>query len=313
MYSDLSVSVAVCFMIVMTTSYSICVNRASTVYNIQLDVPTCILCSEALKMLIMLAAELFTTKTIRNMIGWNTLRHAFPAILFLVQNNLQVHAMTLIDPTTFQTITSLKIILTGIVSHFIMKRMRLSEVLDLMLICCGVMAMFLCSDISYTEHFLLGASLAFSGQLVSSLCLVYNEYVLKDHHDTSSFYMKNGVMYSFGIIFSVPFSNIREVPEFSKGTWFVIFLMALTGLSVAIVLKTLDSKLKNIIGASCIILTKSVLSIIGDTSMSKEFLVGSSVILIATLRYVRDERKHEGHSPVLHDEELSRVVASSSC
>lgn len=125
-----------------------------------------------------------------------------PAILYLIQNNLQYIAVGLLDAATFQVAYQLKILTTALFSVLLLSRsLSLQKWMALVMLTIGVAIVQTAGTKSAAaEHSskLLGLAVVFCACCTSGLAGVWFERVLKG--STSSLYLRNVQMSLFSII-----------------------------------------------------------------------------------------------------------------
>lgn len=218
-----------------------------------------------------------------------------PSFLYFIQNNLQYLAVTLLDAATFQVTYQLKILTTAMFS-VVMLKTSLSNIkwISLVILTSGVALVQFPSGGKETKKGIqLGGLVAvLSACFLSGLAGVWFEKVLKGSKATV--WLRNCQLSLFSVIlgliycYTVDYQNIDEQGFFvgyTVWTWLCIFIQAVGGLLVAVVVKYADNILKGFATSIAIILS-SVLSIyIFDFQITLAFGLGSIFVIISTYLY----------------------------
>ncbi|XP_046846190.1 UDP-N-acetylglucosamine transporter-like isoform X2 [Xenia sp. Carnegie-2017] len=235
---------------------------------------------------------------------WNTLKMSVPALLYTIQNNLLYLALSNLDAATYQVTYQLKILTTALFSVIMLgKKLTTLKWLSLVILMFGVSLVQWRSDGIYHEEQNLSKSVI---GLIAVLCAcfssgfagVYFEKVLKTSQ--LSLWMRNVQLAIFGSILGLAavFSNDGSAvwkngffQGYNKHTWIVICLQAFNGLVVAIVVKYADNILKGF-STSLSIIISSIISwyFLEDFEVSKQFLAGTSAVLLSTYLYSKPEK-----------------------
>jgi UDP-sugar transporter A1/2/3 len=175
-----------------------------------------------------------------------------PAVLYLIQNNLQYAAVSLLDAATFQVTYQLKILTTAIFSVILLqKKLTLLKWQSLVILTVGVALIQIPTDSKKTDESHDGLS-RFAGLIcvlfaciLSGLAGVWFEKVLKG--SKASLWVRNIQLCFFsiipGLVFGVYVLDGEAVAEggFFQGynvwTWAAILCQAFGGLVVAVVVK----------------------------------------------------------------------------
>ncbi|GMM51407.1 hypothetical protein DASB73_023650 [Starmerella bacillaris] len=245
---------------------------------------------------------------------------AIPAILYVIQNNLQYYAATNLDATVFQVTYQLKILTTAFFSVIMLHRnLSRNQWLMLLLLTIGVTMVQLPDtfwaslwsdnegatptepDAAADRTRLLGLAAVFVSCLLSGLAGVYFELVLKKTQSVS-LWVRN-VQLAFYSIFPALFLGVfvkdgKKIAEngffygYTALTWIVIFQQAFGGVLVAIVVKYADNILKNFATSLSIILSAIISFAVWRTNVSFGFAVGASLVIISTYLFGVFEKRN---------------------
>ncbi|THU60655.1 hypothetical protein C4D60_Mb07t15080 [Musa balbisiana] len=131
---------------------------------------------------------------------WKTVRlFPIPSIIYLVHNNVQFATLTYVDPSTYQIMGNLKIVTTGILFRFFLRR-RLTTLqwMAIVLLTVGTTTSQVkgCREASCDSLFsapIQGYMLGLLSACLSALASVYTEYLMKKNND--SLYWQNVQLY----------------------------------------------------------------------------------------------------------------------
>lgn len=180
------------------------VSKVGGVY--EYDYATVPFLAELIKMLVcsfLLWRESLSNNPPKITLAWRSLRlYPIPSVLYLLLNNVHFAALALLDPSTFQILSNLKIVTTGILFRlFLQRELTPRKWFALFLLTTGTTLTQLRSPFSAsssgTPSFLIGPldgyGLAILGTLLSALAGVYTEYLMKK--DDDSIYWQNLQLY----------------------------------------------------------------------------------------------------------------------
>ncbi|OAD70625.1 hypothetical protein PHYBLDRAFT_100335, partial [Phycomyces blakesleeanus NRRL 1555(-)] len=240
---------------------------------------------------------------------------AFPAILYLIQNNLQYVAATNLDAATFQVTYQLKILTTAFFSVVILHRsLSRTKWIALALLTLGIGLVVLPKDASlavlsyfnpekYAENGLgdgnignqsniEGFTAVLMACVLSGLAGVYFEKILKA---PNLLWIRNIQMSFFsvvlGLLFVVLLQDGATIAEkgfyanYTGLTWLVIGIQAFGGLVVAVVVKYADNILKGFATSISIILSSIISVWVFSFSISLSFVMGATLVIYATYLY----------------------------
>ncbi|KAI9352712.1 nucleotide-sugar transporter-domain-containing protein [Obelidium mucronatum] len=222
-----------------------------------------------------------------------------PAVVYVIQNNLQYLAVENLDPATFQVSYQLKILTTAIFSVIMLKK-SLSRLkwASLFILTFGVALVQLQPDsigesgqksVSESAVGLIAVAIAC---VLSGIAGVWFEKVLKG--SKTSLWQKN-IQLSFFSLFPAIFTVfVMDGPAvMNKGffygyngwTFGAIACQALGGLLVSLVVKYADNILKGFATSLSIILSAVASMVLFDFELSTSFVVGCGFVLYATHLY----------------------------
>jgi len=231
----------------------------------------------------------------------NSLPLSIPAGVYFIQNNLAFTALQNLDPAIFSVLSQLKL-LTAAVFSVIMLNKQLSwrKWRNLLLLIVGVVLIILSAEDNSGSRSGVGdQNLAVGVTAVVGLCTcsglagVYFEKVLKssqvvtlwDRNLQLSFYS-----IIFGIFQLIIFDRNALLThgffyDYSIVTWLNIFIGAVGGIIVAVVVKYTDTIMKGFATSAAIILTTIFGFYYFETKLTHEFVLGVFVVIISLFNY----------------------------
>mmetsp|Transcript_29185 Transcript_29185/g.85559 ORF Transcript_29185/g.85559 Transcript_29185/m.85559 type:complete len:307 (+) Transcript_29185:359-1279(+) len=230
------------------------------------------------------------------------LHYIVPAFIYFINNNLTFVILTHVDATTFQLISQLKIIFTGVLFRFLLKRhLHLVQWYAICLVACGTAASQIpaCNDvtlarISDESHHTpwWGFFLMVVSCFLSALGGIYSEKLLKGKmHD--SIHWQNVQLYAWGIFFNLVGTLSHDSALVSQGfltgyngwTWAAILNNALNGLAISALLKFSDNIMRVFAHASAIVCTMVANIVLFGVRPTAQVIVAFCVIAISMAQY----------------------------
>ncbi|URE36214.1 hypothetical protein MUK42_34436 [Musa troglodytarum] len=194
---------------------------------------------------------------------WKSVRlFPIPSIIYLVHNNVQFATLTYVDPSTYQIMGNLKIVTTGILFRFFLRR-KLSTLqwMAIVLLTVGTTTSQVkgCGEASCDSLFsapIQGYMFGLLSACLSALAGVYTEYLMKKNNDT--LYWQNVQLYTFGAIFNMARLMMddfrvglengpwwqRLLNGYTVTTWLVVLNLGSSGLLVSWLMKYADNIVK---------------------------------------------------------------------
>ncbi|KAJ3071140.1 hypothetical protein HDU98_005788 [Podochytrium sp. JEL0797] len=294
--------------------------------NRQADEPmylksTAVLASEAVKLLICTLVYLREQKDslspmalLNDLFGseaesWKML---VPAVVYVIQNNLQYLAVESLEPATFQVSYQLKILTTALFSVLMLKKsLSKTKWISLLILTCGVALVQLQTDSaggsghhSAAQNF-VGLTAVAMACVLSGVAGVWFEKVLKG---SKTSLWKRNVQLSFYSLFPALFTVVvmDGSTVLSEGffygyngwTYGAIACQALGGLLVSLVVKYADNILKGFATSLSIILSAIASVFLFGFEITVVFGVGCALVLYATHLYgLPDESVDYGKLP----------------
>ncbi|KAI6036290.1 hypothetical protein PISMIDRAFT_683272 [Pisolithus microcarpus 441] len=237
---------------------------------------------------------------------------SIPAILYVIQNNLQYVAATNLEAATFQVSYQMKILTTAAFSVLLLrKQLSASQWVALFFLAIGVGIVQIqtgASDTAKATSSLLfqGASMnAVKGFLAvvaacftSGLAGVYFEMVLKNSQ--SDLWIRNVQLSAFSLLPALVPIILARRPDagfttslfqnFGGWAWATVAIQVVGGLVTAMVIKYSDNILKGFATSLSIVISFLASVALFDFRITFTFILGSVIVLIATWLYNQPNR-----------------------
>ena len=234
---------------------------------------------------------------------------SIPAFVYFVNNNLIFLILIYVNSTTYQILSSLKTVFTGILFRVILKRV-LSDIQanSILLLACGAaVSQFpicpsVCNDdgemevsILATAPALIGAFIALLACLLSAFGGVYSELLLKKDGNLHSIHLQNMLLYGWGIVFNgaALFIKDRErilsegglLQGYAPIVWLLILNNALIGLAISAILKFANNLVRVFAHTAAMLLTMFLECIFMKASFSPQLATSIIIVSISTFQY----------------------------
>lgn len=268
------------------------------------SVPSSTMLSEALKLCISTALLLYglSRGTVASLLHEESFTEFFsymlPAVIYFVNNNCMFFILQAVDPTTFQLLSQMKTIFTGLLFRVFLKR-RLSAVqyLALVTLACGTA----CSQLPSRHNAKgvgganpwLGALLSLLSSLLSALGGIYNEKLLKGR-PSSSIHWQNIQMYVWGVAFNGLGAWMKDgasmqarglLAGYSAAAWSVVVCNALNGLAISAVLKYADNIARVYAHSIAMIITMGISVQLFHAPVTPQLVLAMTLVAVSTLQY----------------------------
>jgi UDP-sugar transporter A1/2/3 len=280
--------------------------------------------SEAFKLVIACAlyAQPATRKSHGALKRRDILMFAIPAFVYFVNNNLVFYTLMYMSSTTFQILSSLKTVATGILFRVILKRM-LSDVqrAAIILLACGAAtsqfpvcicpACAVCdtpmimpsnastrvveADQSVDGDFIfMGIVLALVACFNSAFGGVYAELLLKKDGDLHSIHLQNIMLYAWGVLFNAAAMLAKDGEQlrgegifggFTLPVWLLITNNALSGLAISAILKFADNIVRVFAHTAAMMLTMILELAFMNAPFTPQLCVSITVVSCSTYLY----------------------------
>ena len=271
---------------------------------------TVVVFAEFFKMLACLAVILKNEGSVKGLfdhvhyytvIQWkDAIKISVPAILYVIQNNLQYVAISNLEAAVFQVTYQLKIMTTAIFSVFLLRKELIrTQWMALVLLFVGVATVQLSQNSSNSKSEslieqdpLLGLVAVLLSCCSSGFAGVYFEKLLKG--SDISLWMRNIHLAGYGVIVGLvgvwcnDGAEVREKGFFhgyNLWVWWVVAMQAFGGLLVAVVVKYADNILKGFATSLAIIVSCVVSVFVWGFVITGQFALGTGLVLGAVYMY----------------------------
>ncbi|KAG5727975.1 UDP-galactose transporter [Termitomyces sp. T112] len=249
-------------------------------------------------------------KLVNSIFSLDCWKLSIPAILYVIQNNLQYVAASNLDAATFQVTYQMKILTTAGFSVLLLRRkLSSSQWLALLFLAIGVgivqiqagetrtVLAPLAEDADVvTMNALIGFLAVAAACFTSGLAGVYFEMVLKNSQ--ADLWVRNVQLSLFSLLPALApiiFSNHDDLEargwfsalfrHFGLWAWATVAVQVLGGLVTAMVIKYSDNILKGFATSLSIVLSFLASVALFQFKMTFTFVLGSGIVLVATWLY----------------------------
>ncbi|KAG2176535.1 hypothetical protein INT44_007198 [Umbelopsis vinacea] len=249
------------------------------------------------------------------------LKLSIPALLYLIQNNLQFIASSNLDPATFQVTYQLKILTTALFSVMMLRKtLNPLKWMSLVMLTIGIGLVQVSTNTSSPadegQNNVQGLVAVLSACILSGLAGVYFEKLLKAPNNRSKLddLQEKGKANSIALVpedaqlwvrslqlsvwstflalfLTVIWKDGKEVLEygpfrnFTPVVWLLVAVHALGGIIVGIVVKYADNILKGFATSVSILLSTALSVLLMNFAITGVFLLGTSLVVAATYLY----------------------------
>ena len=279
------------------------------------SVPSSTMLSEALKLAIsftLLSQQLLSGK-ITALLHDDSLTefcsYIIPSFIYFINNNCIFFILQAVDPTTFQLLSQMKTIFTGLLFRVFLKR-KLTAVQYLALV--TLAAGTACSQLPSGSSGgggkwhrsamaaqaglaapIIGGLLSVLSSLLSALGGIYNEKLLKGR-PSSSIHWQNIQMYVWGVAFNALGAYMKDgtsmaqlglLHGFTPSAWAVVVCNALNGLAISAVLKYADNIARVYAHAIAMMVTMAVSTQLFHAPITPQLVLAVTLVATSTLQY----------------------------
>jgi len=273
------------------------------------SVPSSTMLSEGLKLAlsVVLLARQMLSGQISSVLHEDSLAEFFsymtPSFIYFINNNCIFFILQAVDPTTFQLLSQMKTIFTGLLFRVFLKR-RLSAVqyLALVTLACGTACSQLPSGAKHSYKTTLGAGMATPvlggllsvlSSLLSACGGIYNEKLLKGR-PSASIHWQNIQMYIWGVAFNALGAWLKDgeamathgiLSGFSAAAWAVVLCNALNGLAISAVLKYADNIARVYAHAIAMMITMAVSTQLFKAPITPQLVLAAILVFTSMVQY----------------------------
>lgn len=252
------------------------------------------------------------------------LRVSVPALLYVIQNNLQYVAVSNLDAASFQVLYQLKILTTAIFSVFLLGKSILPLQWGAIVILMVGVALVQLDDTGAPSASAANADQSTTIGLVAVICAcmcsgfagVYFEKILKSSGSKASLWERNIQMGVVSVILAgggLLYNDMEHITVngffygYRPVVWAAIGVSALGGLLTAVVVKYADNILKAFATSIAIVLSVIISIFLFDKVPTMQFIFGAFLVNLSVYVYGNAPSWKQTHSPL-----LPRTVDSKS-
>jgi len=234
---------------------------------------------------------------------------AIPAFVYFINNNLIFVILMYVNSTTYQILSSLKTVFTGILFRIILKRV-LSPVQStaiLILACGAAVSQFpICPTctceavgeggerpVTWTAGEWLGALVAMLACLLSAFGGIYSELLLKKDGQCHSIHLQNMLLYGWGVVFNATALVFKDREAIAANgllqgyvpiVWLLILNNALVGLAISAILKFANNLVRVFAHTAAMLLTMFLECLFMGATFSPQ--LGTSIIIVSASTFL---------------------------
>jgi len=232
---------------------------------------------------------------------WNmrdAIRYAIPAIIYFVNNNLVFKILDRVDAPTFQLLSQLKIVFTGVLFRICLgRKLNAFQYLAIWQLACGAAVSQIqikCNN-SDERSSLLGLLLSVVSCMLSALGGIYSEKLLKEK-PVGGFHFQNIQLYLWGILFNLLGTRLsngstldRSSDSLFKGFGFWAYLVvinnALNGLVISAILKYADNIARVYSHSAAMLLTMVISVLFFKREPTPQLFLAIVIVTASGLQY----------------------------
>jgi solute carrier family 35 (UDP-sugar transporter), member A1/2/3 len=232
--------------------------------------------------------------------GYELLRVSVPALLYVIQNNLQYVAVSNLDAAAFQVLYQLKILTTAMFSVVLLRKTILPQQWGAIMLLMGGVGLVQLDESGPKKHAsadqntLVGLMAVLASCMCSGFAGVYFEKILKNASSKGSIWERNVQMGLISIFLGVVglwFNDYDHVTMrgffygYRPVVWWAIAVSALGGLLTAVVVKYADNILKAFATSIAIVLSVIMSVFLFDKIPTLQFAVGAAIVNVSVYLY----------------------------
>lgn len=237
----------------------------------------------------------------------DALLFAAPAFVYFVNNNLIFVILAYVNSTTFQILSSLKTVFTGLLFRLILKRVLsdVQAVAILVLACGAAVSQFpVCTqqcnaETGELEDSVSGMQAAVGGAVALCTCVlsafggVYSELLLKKDGALHSIHLQNAILYSWGVLFNAVALLIRDRDAIASGgllqgyapiVGLLILNNACVGLAISAILKFANNLVRVFAHTAAMLLTMVLETLFMGAPLSPQLC--TSILIVSSSTYL---------------------------
>lgn len=221
---------------------------------------------------------------------------AVPAMIYFVNNNLVFIILNYVNPTTFQLLSQLKTVFTGLLFRvFLGRELTKWQYLAIFQLSCGTSTsqIPLCANSSSQATSSFGLMLSVCSCALSAMGGIYSEKLLKGSV-TSSIHWQNVQLYGWGIAFNFVGACISDTEvltmtnafhDFNFWACIVVLNNALNGLAISAILKYADNIARVYAHAAAMLVTMIVSLFLFGQQVTPQLAIAVIMVAASAVQY----------------------------
>jgi len=228
---------------------------------------------------------------------------AIPGAIYFVNNNLIFIILAYVNSTTYQILSSLKTVFTGILFRVILKhKLGDLQMLAIVLLTCGTATSQIgtaaapCEGQAAAPSSRIGVAAAVLTCVLSAFGGVYSERLMKQDARAHSIHLQNMLLYLWGVGFNLlalvggDGGRILQsglVDGYTLTVWLLVLNNALNGLAISAILKYTDNIVRVFAHAAAMMLTMILEVGLFGATPTPQLLISATVVACAVYLYNR--------------------------
>mmetsp|Transcript_2105 Transcript_2105/g.7038 ORF Transcript_2105/g.7038 Transcript_2105/m.7038 type:complete len:350 (+) Transcript_2105:163-1212(+) len=229
------------------------------------------------------------------------LEYSVPALIYFVNNNLNFLILSHVSATTFQLLSQLKTVFTGLLFRFVLsRRLTFYQYVAIWQLACGTAVSQLppCvlggAGAGPARSSMMGLLLSMVSCVLSAFGGIYSEKLLKDKPN-DSIHWQNIQLYAWGVLFNFlglflhSGAELLQSEGFFKGynAWAcaVVLNNALNGLAISAILKYADNIARVYAHASAMLVTMVLSVFLFGQTPTPQLVIAVGVVAASAVQY----------------------------
>lgn len=235
------------------------------------------------------------------LLDWKKSMHfAVPALCYVISNNLMFLILKVMDPSTFQVLVQIKIIMIALLSWIMLNRkINFVQWNSISVLCVGTALTQTRCEHVFDSSKAWGVILVLIQSAVASFANVYSELRLKTHHqDTIN--VQNMHLYFYGIFGNLLLFLLYDLGRAHNGGFFqgytlitlcVILSGAVMGLFISVIMKQISNIARVFCNAFSIMFTAVIAVWLLDFRLDVFFIFATMLVIFSVALYAHEKNK----------------------
>lgn len=231
-------------------------------------------------------------------LSFEVFEYAVPSFIYFVNNNLVFLILSHVDATTFQLLSQLKTVFTGLLFRvFLSRTLTTYQWLAIVQLTCGTATSQIPPCLSggpaEGRSSLVGAMLSVLSCVLSAFGGIYSEKLLKQK-PAESIHWQNMQLYGWGIVFNVLGVLVHSgtgvlstglTHGFHGWAWAVVLNNAFNGLAISAILKYADNIARVYAHACAMLVTMAISVVFLSQSPTPQLLIAVAMVSASAVQY----------------------------